>query len=55
MNITKEQLQTIEAILSNDEASTDQELVEHFMNELGLSESDAKVWVNVRDQYLGLF
>ena len=43
----------IKSILSNDEASTDEELVQHFMKEGGLSEEEAKKWVSQRTEYLG--
>jgi transposase-like protein len=42
----------IEAILSNDEASSDSQLMELFMDEGGLSESEARSWVLKRDSYL---
>ena len=43
----------IESILTNDEYATDEELVEHFMSEGGLSEKEAQKWVSLRDKYLG--
>jgi hypothetical protein len=46
------QIKAIEAILANDEASSDQELEKHFINEIGVSASEAKAWVKKRDRYL---
>jgi hypothetical protein len=42
----------IKQILSNDEVSGDQELVEWFMEEGHLSRKDAEKWVKKRDFYL---
>ena len=47
----KEKELWIEAVLSNDEASSDAELVEHFIAN-GLTEKEAKVWVGRRSFYL---
>lgn len=38
--------------LSNDEASSDEELVVHFIQELKMSPEEAKQWVSKRDHYL---
>jgi hypothetical protein len=38
----------IEAVLTNDENSSDEELVEHFMNEGGLIRWQAEVYVSKR-------
>ena len=43
----------IESVLTNDEYATDEELVEHFISEGGLSEKEAQKWVSLRDKYLG--
>jgi hypothetical protein len=45
-------IEFIETTLHNDESSTDQELVDHFITELGIPESQAKKWVKLRDKYL---
>ena len=42
----------IETILTNDETSTDAELIELFMKELNLCYFDAKHTVDKRDYYL---
>jgi len=42
----------IKATLTNDEASTDEELVQHFMKVGGLSEQEARAWVAKRGEYL---
>lgn len=42
----------IDAILSNDEASTDEELISHFMSEIGLTEAQAKQQVSKRTEML---
>lgn len=42
----------IESTLSNDETSTDAEIIEYFMMEIGLSEAEARAWVAKRDEYL---
>lgn len=47
-------LRWIEAVLANDEDSTDEELVEHFVGEGGMPESEAREWVNRRDEYLSM-
>jgi len=36
-------------ILSNDEVSTDDELINHFINEGGLTRKEAVKWVLLRD------
>jgi polyhydroxyalkanoate synthesis regulator phasin len=47
-------LEWINAILHNDEVSTDQELVEHFVKEGNLTEDEAKRFVAQRDKCLGI-
>ena len=42
----------IKSVLSNDEDSTDQELVDWFMQEGGLSKEEAEAWVSKRSFYL---
>lgn len=42
----------IEDQLSNNEVSTDEELIEHFAKETGISEAQAKKWVALRSKYL---
>lgn len=49
----KSVLDWINAILHNDEASTDQELVDHFVKEGGLSVEEAQRFVAQRDKCLG--
>ena len=51
MEKTEEELLWIEAVLSNDENSTDEELLAHFIAN-GLSEENAKIWISKRDCYL---
>lgn len=51
-NATGEQVRAIEAILSNDEASSGAELVQHFVSEIGVTEAEARRWVSKRDSYL---
>lgn len=43
----------IDDILSNDEASSDDELVQHFIDEMHLTADQAKVQVARRDYMLG--
>lgn len=40
------------AVLSNDEYSSDEEIVTLFMQEGGLTEQEARAWVEKRDFYL---
>lgn len=42
----------VEAILSNDEASTDEELVEHFKTEGGIAQAEAAALVARRSEFL---
>jgi hypothetical protein len=42
----------IRSILTNDEASSDTELVEHFVNEGGLDRTVAQLWVSKRSEFL---
>jgi len=44
----------INSILHNDESSTDQELVDHFVKEGGLTVDEAKRFVSQRDKCLGI-
>jgi flavin-binding protein dodecin len=41
--------------LTNDEDSTDEEMINHFVKEIGMSEDDAKKWVAKRDKFLNAF
>jgi hypothetical protein len=50
--LSAEDIEFIESELVNNEASTDSEMVDHFVNETGMSESQAKKWVALRDKYL---
>lgn len=47
--------QFIDAILCNDEVSTDEELVEHFMQELNIQKDEAEKIVAKRDEKLNEF
>lgn len=51
--VSKQQEDAIKAILSNDEASSDDELVQHFINEIGIPEQEARGWVAKRNNFLG--
>ena len=42
----------IKQILANDEVSTNEELLEHFVKEGGLSQKEAARWVALRPEYL---
>lgn len=42
----------IKAVLANDEASSDEELVKLFMEEGGLTEEEARAWIAKRQEYL---
>ena len=50
--LSEEDIIFIEDQLTNNEASSDEELVEHFMKETGMTEAKAKKWVALRDKYL---
>lgn len=50
--MTKQQQAAISAILANDEASTDDELVAHFVAEVGATEEEARAAVQGRDAAL---
>ena len=52
-NMTEQLRAWILAILTNDEASTNDELEAHFIKEGGLSRRTARAWVAKRMQYLG--
>ena len=43
----------VEAILSTDDTSTDEELVQRFMLEDGASLAKAEEWVSYRENYRG--
>lgn len=45
-------IEFIESTLRNDEASTDDELIAHFVAELEIPEAQAKKWVKLRGKYL---
>jgi hypothetical protein len=42
----------IKATLSNDETSSDEELLQYFVKEGGLTPEEAGRWVALRDRYL---
>ena len=42
----------VKDILSNDEVSSDEELLEHFVKEGGLSRNEATRWLALRPQYM---
>lgn len=42
----------IKSVLSNDEYSSDEELVTYFMQEGNLTEDEAKAWISKRSFYL---
>ncbi len=44
--------QWVKAVLSNDEVSSDEELVDHFVQEGGLIKEEAEGWVAKRSFYL---
>jgi hypothetical protein len=50
-SLSADQLKLVKAVLSNDENSTDEELVDYFMG-AGISKSDAQQWVAKRDKFL---
>ncbi|REC93384.1 hypothetical protein [Kushneria indalinina] len=49
--LTESQLHTIEDLLSNDESSSDEELIEFFISE-GIPEASARQALAWRDRYL---
>jgi len=51
-SITAEQLRYVEAVLTNDEASSDEELRECFV-EAGLTEEQARRALQYRNRYIG--
>jgi len=51
-NLTAQTLSNIEDQLSNNEVSANEELVDFFIEELGLSLEQAEGAVKLRDQYL---
>ncbi len=51
-NISSDAKRAIEQILTNDEASSDAELIRHFIKEMGLADSEARQWVARRNDYL---
>lgn len=50
--IDKKCLYWIKSVLSNDENSTDEELIQWFIKEGKLTEKQAKEWVAKREYYL---
>jgi hypothetical protein len=50
--LSQEDIIFIESELVNDGASTDEEMVDHFVKETGMTEAQAKKWVGLRDKYL---
>lgn len=50
-NLTTQALANIEDQLSNNEVSTDEELVDLFIEELGLTLDQAEAAIRLRDQY----
>ena len=42
----------IKAVLANDENASDQEILEYFVKEGGLTSKEAAKWVALRDRYL---
>jgi hypothetical protein len=45
-------IEFIESTLSNDEESSDEELVDHFVDQLGITKAAAQKWVKQRDRIL---
>ena len=52
MTFDQQKLDWINAILANDETSTDEELLEHFVNEGGLTCTEAEHFVAQRNRCL---
>lgn len=52
--ITADQKRWIIATLTNDETSTDAELVEYFITEGGVERFIAEFWVAKRNEYIGV-
>ncbi len=50
--LNESQLNWIKDSLSNDENSSDEELVEFFINEIGLTQQQAEYWISKRTYYL---
>lgn len=50
--LSQEDIVFIEDQLVNDGESTDEEMIAHFIKETGMSETQAKKWVELRDKYL---
>jgi hypothetical protein len=50
--MNSEQRRVVLDALTNDDSSTDQELKEYFMKEVGLSEEEASYWLSKRSEYL---
>ncbi len=48
-----EKIEAIKSTLSNDENSSDSELVRYFVDEIGVTEAEARKWVAKRDDYMG--
>lgn len=45
-------INALESILSNDESSSDEELIEFFKDEFKLSDAEAENWIGKRNFYL---
>jgi hypothetical protein len=52
---TKKDIRFIMAELTNDENSSDEEMINHFVKEIGMSKEEAKKWVDKRDEFLNAF
>lgn len=50
--LSQEDIIFVEDQLTNDEESTDEEMIAHFVIETGMSEEQAKKWVMLRDKYI---
>ena len=50
--MNSEQRRVVLDALTNDDSSTDKELKEYFVKEVGLSEGEASYWVSKRSEYL---
>lgn len=50
--LSEDDIEFIESTLRNDEASSDAEMVDHFVEELGITKTKAEKWVKLRSKYL---
>jgi hypothetical protein len=50
--LSADDIEFIESTMRNDEASTDEEMIAHFVKETGMTEAQAKKWVILRGKYL---